>query len=118
MTDANGVADHVDVLDEIAAGVGGGVSAAGSEEVSEIGSDDVDVDEGLVELVGIVAGVCSLATAASIAVLGVSDAAKVPDGSLKSATYPNKPLARDPQRSCGYPGHGSLQESVGTVLAG
>ncbi len=61
---------------------------------------------------------CSLATAAFVAVFGVPGAAKVPDGSLVSATYPNKPLARDPQRSCGYPGHGSLQESVGTVLAG
>jgi hypothetical protein len=61
---------------------------------------------------------CSLATAALIAVFGVPDAAKVPDGSFMSAMYPNKPLARDPQRSDGNPGHFSLQESVGTVLAG
>jgi hypothetical protein len=57
MTDANGVADHVDVLDETAAMIGVEVFAAGSEKVSEIDSDDVDVDKELVKLVGIVAGV-------------------------------------------------------------
>jgi hypothetical protein len=119
MTDANGVADHVDVLDETAGVIGVEVSAAGSERVSEIGSGDVDVDKGLAELVRLVAGVtCSLATAALIAVFGVPDAAKVPDGSFMSAMYPNKPLSRDPQRSGGYPGHRPSQESVGTVLAG
>jgi hypothetical protein len=57
MTDANGVADHVDVLDETAGVIGVEVSAAGSERVSEIGSGDVDVDKGLAELVRLVAGV-------------------------------------------------------------
>ncbi len=43
---------------------------------------------------------------------------RVPDGSLLSRTYPNRPFEEEPQSSKPKPGHFSSQEPVDTVLAG